>query len=242
MNTKKILLIQFRQNNIIASHEQRCILRGLGIKENLLEVMNFFNTKNNFASEIDLTQIKGVIIGGSGEFSFSDKENRSDLWKKVQNSFPFLKKIMESDLPILGICFGHQILGYLLGSEVINDKMQEETGSFEIALTQKGLEDRLFSGLPEKLFVQEGHKDSLAKIPDNAILLAQSKKCSIEAFRAGNIYGVQFHPELEIDDVYFRLKNYPDYAVGKKLEIRVSPSPLAKKILQNFLVITDNLS
>ncbi len=238
MNQKKVLLIQFRKDEDAIRHEQECILRGLGTKKDFIEVVNFFDEGNSSSDKINLSEIKGVIIGGSGEFSFSDKEKKIELWKNVQSSFSFIKNIMEGELPILGICFGHQFLGYLLGSEVVNDRNQEETGSFKIRLTEDGLKDSLFEGLPQEFIVQEGHKDCLFKLPEGAVLLASSKKCNIEAFRFNNTYGVQFHPELEMDDVNFRLSKYPDYAEGK-IAISISLSPFTKKILQNFSVIID---
>ncbi len=230
---KNILLIQFREDSCIAKHEEECISKYLNSKINLVS-KNLFRENVDF-DRINLPEISGIIIGGSGEFSFSERKKYLDLLFKIKQITPFIKRSIKKDIPILGICLGCQYLAYILGAEVRADKFQEEVGTFKISLTKSGRSDYLFFRTPLEFFVQEGHKDSIDKLPKGTILLARGEKCKIQAFRFQNknVYGVQFHPELGVKDMKFRQKHYQSYAPGNK-KISIGPSFLAKRILKNF--------
>jgi len=238
---KNILLVQFRIKKPTIHYEKVCIRRCFKTKGLNLKIESVFDIQNKFFHPFKILKgMNEVILGGSAEFDFSGNNPKQekifqDMIKRIK---PFIRYLINKDIPTLGICFGHQLLGHVLGTKVIKDKFQQETGSFLVSLTQKGKSDFLFNGVPLKFIAQFGHKDSLEKLPTGAILLAKSKKCKVVAFRyKKNIYGVQFHPELTVKDVILRLKYNPDYAGGKKIaEIKknLKPSPFSLKILRNF--------
>ena len=237
----KILLIQFRTDKS-AHHEEQCIIRTSGLKNDDFKILNAFEQSADFAMpEQTLMGIGKVILGGSGEFCFSGNESaQKDIvfLKMIKRVSPFIRYLLKNDIPTFGICFGHQLLAYNLGVKIIKDKKQQETGSFVVYLNKAGKSSSLFKSLPQQFIAQLGHKDSLEKLPKNATLLAKSKKCHIGGFRyKSNIYGIQFHPELTIKDVVFKLKLYPDYSAKKKIEAtikKLKPSPLATNVLRNF--------
>ena len=239
---KKILLIQFR-SDISILPEQRCILKSIKKNKDDLRIINAFDQSIDFSMpEKILKGINRVILGGSGEFCFSHNDNEEKdkhFWQMIERIAPLVKYLLEKDTPTIGICFGHQLLAYNLGVKIINDKKQQETGSFVICLNKAGQSNLLFKGLPQKFIAQLGHKDRLEKLPKNTILLANSKKCSVESFQyKNNIYGVQFHPELTVKDIIFKLKLYPDYSSKEKIENTVKklkPSPYAIKVMKNFI-------
>ncbi|MFN7039513.1 MAG: glutamine amidotransferase-related protein [Alphaproteobacteria bacterium] len=75
--------------------------------------------------------------------------------------------------------------------------------------------------------------EGLENLPKDCLLLARTKKCKVAAFRYKNapIYGVQFHPEMTVEDIKERLKKYPQYKTKK---MKFLPSPFSFKILMNF--------
>jgi len=97
--------------------------------------------------------------------------------------------------PILGICLGSQLIARSLGAGVRGNG-EKEIGWFEIQFTGAAAEDALFTGIrgPETVFHWHGETWDL---PPGAELLASSRACANQAFRAGsNIYGLQFHLEV----------------------------------------------
>jgi len=230
MSKKAILLLQFRENNLIARYEKNCILRSTG-RENHLVVKNIFSDNSKF-SKGNLLGISGIIIGGSS-FNLSEKEGQLSLLVKIKKIIPILKKAIHFNVPILGICFGHQYLAYILGAKVVRNNSRKEVGTYEVSLTKAGKRDFLFDGLPKNFLVQEAHKDSIKKLPSKAILLATSKTCKIQAFKFKNAYGVQFHPELNTEDMEFRAKFSPSYIQGRKIKFK--STIFGKQILKNFL-------
>ena len=101
------------------------------------------------------------------------------------------------DRPVLGVCFGHQLLGRALGGGVERHAAGPEAGTVEIELTEAGSRDPLFAGLPARLAVQECHEDHVQAPPPGAVVLARSDHTPLQAFAHGpRIRAVQFHPEF----------------------------------------------
>lgn len=110
-------------------------------------------------------------------------------------------------LPILAVCFGHQLLGEALGGRVEPSPLGREVGTIDVTLTAEGRADPLFAGLPQTLRVQSTHGDELARAPDpaQAVRLAGNDRTAWQAFAAGpRIRAVQFHPEVS-DEILSRV-------------------------------------
>lgn len=236
---RSILLVQFR-TDISALQEKKCFLRYFQRSKNWkLKTVNAFDEKIDFSCfQKIIGKSQAVILGGSGQFYFSgNKGEKEQIFQEMLKRItPFLKYLLKNDFPVLGICFGHQILGHFLGVEIVNDKAQAETGSFSIFLTKQGRSSPLFKDLPQRFICQFGHQDSLKTLPKNTTLLAISKRCKVGSFQyKKNIYGVQFHPELNFNDMAFRIKLYYCPKDFKKVKKTLKPSPYAFKIIKNFL-------
>ncbi len=108
----------------------------------------------------------------------------------------WLRDIVAKEIPILGICFGHQLLAQTLGGTVDYHELGEESGEVEIHLTAEGRKDPLLGVLPSKFSAHASHSQTVTKLPYNAHILAKNNFESSHAVRFGNkIWGVQFHPE-----------------------------------------------
>ena len=126
----------------------------------------------------------------------------------------FLKKVLAKEIPFLGICLGSQLLAKAAGGCVVRSP-QEEIGWFDIELTEAGVKDPLFAGLPKTLEVYQWHGD-MCQLSREAVLLATAKGCPVQAFRYGtNAYGLQFHAEITDKSIDGLSK---DYAPGKQHE------------------------
>ncbi|MFZ9027560.1 MAG: glutamine amidotransferase-related protein [Crocinitomicaceae bacterium] len=130
-----------------------------------------------------LDKYTGIIISGAPILL---TEQNIDPYLEVLNG------ILETKKPLLGICFGHQLIGLKYGS--IASKMRTISDMEEISV----LEDSpLFNRLPQEISMMEDHCETIS-IPKGFKLLASSDSCVNEAMekRDAAIYGVQFHPEV----------------------------------------------
>lgn len=141
----------------------------------------------------DFDLIAGIVITGSHE----QVTDRAD-WSERTASW--LVKAVKREIPILGICFGHQILAYALGGKVDYTSGGPEFGTVSISLTAASRDDPILGNLPRTVEVQTSHYQSVLELPPKATLLAFSEKDPHSAFRYGPcVWGVQFHPEYDAD-------------------------------------------
>ena len=120
--------------------------------------------------------------------------SKSDTQTVFQREMDLVRKL---DIPFLGICFGHQLIGAAYGAEV-TDLGQTVRAFKEVKLLG---EDPIFEGLPETIRVSESHRQALASVPKGFRHLAESSTSRVEAIahETRPIYGLQFHPERSDD-------------------------------------------
>ena len=164
------------------------------------------NTTN--VSEIAGKKPMGIILSG-GPYSVYEDEDKD----KLVNCNEILKLSLDSKIPVLGICLGHQVIAQFFGGEVGRGN-KAEYAQIEIVIKK---ENDLFRNLDKKLIVWESHKDEVVKLPKDFECLASSDICKFEAMKHKRkpIYGVQFHPE-------------------------VNHTPRGSEILKNFLCVCKN--
>lgn len=123
----------------------------------------------------------------------------------VRDEAPWMKRTADfclaaaaKGVPVLGVCFGHQLLGEALGGRVERNPTGPERGTIRVELTTRGRADPLFAGMPEILEVQSTHADALVAPPtaDGVARLAGNDATAWQAFSWGSIRCVQFHPEM----------------------------------------------
>jgi GMP synthase (glutamine-hydrolysing) len=113
------------------------------------------------------------------------------------------RSVLEMDLPVLGICYGMQLISNLRKGKVVQGQSREY-GSAEIEVLKP---EGIFKGFPtgKKLPVWMSHGDSVGTLPPGAELLARSGGCPVAALRLGKLYAVQFHPEVSHTEMGSRL-------------------------------------
>ncbi len=103
----------------------------------------------------------------------------------------------ERRVPVLGVCFGHQLLAAAFGAQIRRSPRGREIGTIACALTEAGARDPLFEGVPGVFEVQATHEDEVSDPPASLEALASNDHGAWQAFRAGScVRAVQFHPEM----------------------------------------------
>jgi GMP synthase (glutamine-hydrolysing) len=130
----------------------------------------------------DFSTVDGAILSGSRQ--------GDDI---IEHHLPYFKWIPNFRKPVLGICAGHHISGFMNGSKILRSE-EPESGDFFVTLLRK---DRLFDGLPERFKVKQMHNDSIT-LPENFELLASSETCNNQLMKHKTKpwYSCQFHPEF----------------------------------------------
>ena len=171
----KILIIDFGSQftQLIARR-----IRELGVYS---EIVSHKQIKNRNINK----SIKGIILSGG------------PLNVYQINKYSFDKNIIENGIPVLGICFGHQILSKLNGGRVKQSKHRE----FGLANIFKKRNSPLTKNLFNKkkiIKVWMSHADQVSKLPKkfNVIASSQNSKFAVVENKSKKFYGVQFHPEV----------------------------------------------
>jgi GMP synthase (glutamine-hydrolysing) len=108
-----------------------------------------------------------------------------------------LRRIALARTPILGICFGHQMLAQALGGEVRRNPFGREIGTVRLGRTG---DSPLFAGLPRAFDVHQTHVDAVTRLPPGSEVLATTARDPAAAYRLGaRVHAVQFHPEMDAD-------------------------------------------
>ncbi len=142
----------------------------------------------------DLNTYRGVVVTGSAAMV-----TERAPWSVATAAW--LRAAISHDLAVLGVCYGHQLLADAMGARVDWNPNGRQIGSIVATLTEEGLSDPLFSGLPNPLQVQTSHSQSVLDLPDSLALLAASPRDPRHAFRVrgARAWGVQFHPEFDAE-------------------------------------------
>lgn len=158
------------------------------------------NTTRNFRRELDADLVEfdvnagdlpdhvefdGVVVTGSRSSVYWDED-----W--IDPLVAYVADCHDAGVPVLGVCFGHQVLAAALGGDVA-DMGEYEIGYREVERTA---DDPVFDGVGETFTVFTTHSDAVVDLPPGADLLAENEY-GVHAFRAGQSVGVQFHPEYD---------------------------------------------
>lgn len=127
----------------------------------------------------ELKDVDGLVLGGGPSL------------ERTGNCAAYVKEL---DIPIIGICLGHQLLAKIFGGDVGKGSIGGYS-EIDIRILE---DDELFNGIPRSIKVWASHMDEVKKLPEGFKVLAESDICKIEAMRDKKrpLYGVQWHPEV----------------------------------------------
>jgi GMP synthase (glutamine-hydrolysing) len=136
----------------------------------------------------DVRSVAGIIVTGS----ISSVTERADWMLRAE---AYIREVVEAETPILGICFGHQLMAQALGGSVEKNPRGREIGTVTVECIAS---DPLFDGLPATIVANATHVDSAVVLPGSAKVIARTalEKHAVVAF-GPNARGIQFHPEID---------------------------------------------
>lgn len=139
----------------------------------------------NDVSPSKFESFDGVVLSGSPDM-MTDPRVQAKFEGEAQ-------AIRDSAVPILGVCFGHQLMAHAYGAQVVRDR-RHVLGMVETTVLKH---DALFEGLPTSLMLLESRNEVVESLPTGFTLLARSEASEISAMKHSSRlqYGVQFHPE-----------------------------------------------
>lgn len=170
----------------------------------------------------------GIVISGSHHMVTEHLE-----WSEKVSDW--LKHCDQLRVPILGICYGHQLLAYTFGGHVAENPRGLEIGTHSIALTEFAQSDALFQHNPCHFDGQLVHYQSVVRLPTSAVLLATNSHELHQAFRLGDrMWGVQFHPEFSAEamQAYVEYLASQDNVQAKRAQVHETTE--AAQLLRRF--------
>src|SRR6266436_8894769 len=141
---------------------------------------------------LDRLHPRGIIVSGS---PLSVTEEAPWMLQLGED----LLRVGARGTPVLGVCFGHQLLARAAGGAVAQNPRGREIGTVRVQLTEAGRKDVLFASWADRpeIEVQATHLDAVDPLPPGAQVLASNENTAAQAYRLSEtVAGVQFHPEL----------------------------------------------
>jgi len=147
-----------------------------------------------------LSGYDGAIISGSSSSVLDDEE-----W--IENAREIVREaVNELSLPVLGVCWGSQLLAHANGGTVSRGSVRE-LGYRKVSQTKA--DHPIFNGLKEDFTAFESHGDYIQAIPSGGRLLAENERAN-QAFSYKSSVGVQFHPEVDYVTAEYLVEKYKD--------------------------------
>jgi GMP synthase (glutamine-hydrolysing) len=133
-----------------------------------------------------------IVLGGPMN------SDQIDSFPNLLTEIELIREAVESEMSVLGICLGAQLLAKALGGTVQRNSLRE-IGWYDVELTAAGETDPVLSGFGRKQRVFQWHEDGIG-LPPGAVHLATSPDSVVQAFRYGeHAYGLQFHLEVSAE-------------------------------------------
>jgi GMP synthase (glutamine-hydrolysing) len=163
------------------------IRTGMGLDRNRVTVIAVFEGE----ALPDPNQFAGVVVTGS-----SSMVSHRESWS--ESTAEWLRGAVQCAKPVLGICYGHQLLAHALGGHVGPNPRGRQIGTIRVRLAEKAANDALLAGFGDSLHAHTTHSEAVLELPDSAVRLGSNDGDPNTAFSCGAAaWGVQFHPEFD---------------------------------------------
>lgn len=151
---------------------------------------------------VDLDNVEGVVVLGG-------PQNVGDNLAWMRDEMQFIKAAHEGGVPVIGICLGHQMIAAALGGEVA-PMDRPEAGFQTVSLNMAGQLEPVLAGIAWNSPQFCLHGQQVTKAPKDAVVLASSAACAIQAFRVGvRTFGFQYHFESDLVAIRRYLRERP---------------------------------
>lgn len=162
-----------------------------------------------------------IVLGG---YMNVDEETQFP-WLKEEKAC--IKKAIEAQKKVLGICLGSQLIASALGSKVMQNS-EPEIGFFPLHFSDKALANGLFDHFKNPCEVFQWHGDTF-EIPENALILASSAACKNQGFWIENqVLALQFHLEMTEELLHEMLKHDGHELIENRNYIQTKAEIIAK--------------
>jgi|GEM_PF-23873 len=179
----------------------------------------------------------GVLVTGSPAMV-----SAREPW--MEATADWLRGAVLSGVPVLGVCFGHQLLAHALGGTVGPNPKGPEAGTVEVAFAYEGRADPLFADLPARAKFNAHHYESVLALPPGATVLAESALEAYQAVRySEKAWGVQFHPEFGAAFMHALVDALGESLATTGIDVNalraaIGEAPAGLPLLRRFLALT----
>ena len=181
----------------------------------------------NATTEIKKEKPKGIILSGGPDSVYQKNAPTVD------------KNIFNASIPILGICYGLQLMMKLLGGEVVSGKKEYGPATLKIS----NFKFQISNGLPKESQVWVSHGDEVVRLASGFKIIGSTEKVPVSFIENSvkKIYGVQFHPEVEHTEIGKQLfKNFVNVCGAKKeikkININLIISSIKAQVGQDYVI------
>lgn len=238
--SKRFLVVKTGRtyDNIRARHGcfEDWMIAGLGVPSSQVDVVSVFE---GGLLPPHLDDIAGVVITGSPAM-VTDRQPWSEA---VARWLAYELRERQAPVPVVGICYGHQLIAHALGGRVDYNPRGREIGTVTLHGTGALADDPLLGGLDFPLQAHVTHMQSVVELPPGAVLLAHSEQEPHHAFRLGErVWGLQFHPEFNDEIMHAYVELLGERMAGEGLDpeavrAAIRPAPEAMQVLRRFAAL-----
>ncbi|UOD49782.1 type 1 glutamine amidotransferase [Orrella daihaiensis] len=206
-----------------------------------LSVTMYRTVQGELPNTAAIQKARGVFVSASVAGAYD-----GDAW--IDALGETLRQLASQEVPMLGLCFGAQVLAWaLVGKDQVFKRADRETGYGEIQLTDAGKKDLLTQGLAHQMRTFMWHGDEVRADHPDIIVLANNDVCAnhLWRWRRGPVWGIQPHPEMDQTHICEFLHKNREWFVAEGKDVEpilnsLEPNDQLAPIFDRFLALVKN--